>query len=298
MRLMGVLPIIPTPFDASGCADAGGVASLVEYAIRSGASAVVFPGVASEDVYLSPDERSTCLSAAYAAAKSRVPVVAGINSADPDEMIALARSASDLGADAIMAMAIPAMDGCYALWFQRIAKATGGLPIILQNLFRPRGADLSAEEMLQLARDVPAIRYVKEEGVPSGPKVSELVAGCGPDLDAVIGGGGGRYLFEELERGAVATMPALDLVEVHVALVKAYAEGRREAALQLYERTLPLLLIQTPYRMRMTKLILAFRGLIATDIVREPLPEMDQPLKALVREYYARLEDVTGHVCA
>jgi 4-hydroxy-tetrahydrodipicolinate synthase len=139
-----------------------------------------------------------------------------------------------------------------------------------------------------LAGAVPAIRYVKEEGVPSGPTVSRLVSAVGPDLDAVIGGGGARYLLEELDRGAVATMPAIELLSLHVALMTAYQAGRREEAVRLYEQSLPLLLIQAPYRMRLTKLILKHHSLIDTDLVREPLPEMDDTLKKLAIELYTR----------
>jgi 4-hydroxy-tetrahydrodipicolinate synthase len=288
-RLTGVLPIIPTPFSGDGGVDMSGMARLVDYAISAGASALVFPGVASEDIHLDAGERAACLAAVSAAAAGRVPVIAGVNSADPDEMVKLAERAAELGANGIMAMAVPAMGEDRIASFERIATATGGLPIILQNLGKPRGADLSADEMLELAAAIPAVRYVKEEGVPSGPQVSRLVAGSGTYLDGVIGGGGARYLFEELERGAIGTMPALELIEIHVAIVSAHLAGRREDALALYERTLPLLLIQQPYRMRMTKLILAHRGLIAGDAVREPLPEMDAVLKSLVLEFYGRL---------
>lgn len=287
--LTGVFPVVPTPFKGNGDVDVPGMERLVDYAISAGASALVFPGVASEDVHLNADERAACLAAVSAAAAGRVPVIVGVNSADPDEMVKLAERAAGLGANGIMAMAVPAMGEDRIVSFERIATATGGLPIILQNLGKPRGADLSAEEMLELAAAIPAIRYVKEEGIPSGPRVSRLVAGGGTYLDGVIGGGGARYLFEELERGVVGTMPALELIEIHVAIVSAHLAGRREEALALYERTLPLLLIQQPYRMRMTKLILAHRGLIAADTVREPLPEMDAMLKNLVLEFYSRL---------
>lgn len=288
-RLTGVLPIIPTPFSGDGGVDTSGIGRLVDYAISSGASALVFPGVASEDIHLNAEERAAALSTVSAAAAGRVPVIAGVNSADPDEMVRLAARAVELGANGLMAMAVPAMGDDHVAAFERIAAATGGLPIILQNLGKPRGADLSADEMLELAAAIPAIRYVKEEGIPSGPRVSRLVAGGGAHLDGVIGGGGARYLFEELERGAIGTMPALELLEIHVAIVSAHLAGRREEALALYERTLPLLLIQQPYRMRMTKLILQHRGLIAGDTVREPLPEMDAVLKSLVIEFYSRL---------
>jgi 4-hydroxy-tetrahydrodipicolinate synthase len=186
----------------------------------------------------------------------------------------------------IMAMAIPDMGADFASWFKRISDATEGRPIILQNLFAPRGADLSSQDMLELAQAVPAIQYVKEEGIPSGTKVSALVAAVGAELKGVIGGGGARYVFEELERGAVATMPAIELLELHVELLNAYFQHRREDALALYTKSLPLLLIQAPYRMRMTKHILRHKGLIKSDYVREPLPEMDGQLKHLVLELY------------
>lgn len=288
-----VLPVIPTPFDPSGAADVRAVERLVDYALRAGAGALVYPGVASEDVYLTPTERGACLRATIEAAAGRAPVIAGINSSDADEIVALAAQARGVGVDAIMAMAVPAMRDDVVGWFERIAAAADGRPIILQNQQGPRGTDLSAEQMLEVARRVPSVLYVKEETVPSGPRVSELIAGCGQHLDGVIGGGGARYLFEELERGVVATMPAIELLELHVAIFRAYTRGDRATALSLYERSVPLLLIQAPYRMRLTKLILAHRGLIDSDAVRETLPEIDQTLRRLIIEFYERLSAAT-----
>ncbi|MCO5732199.1 dihydrodipicolinate synthase family protein [Rhizobium sp. SSA_523] len=288
VRLEGVLPIIPTPFDQTGAVDSGALRALVEFGVDGGATALVFPGVASEDVHLSAAERRDALMHVVDAAAGRLPIIAGVNSADPEVMVDLARTVADLNVDGVMAMAVPAMGDNLVSWFKRLSDALDGGVIILQNLFAPRGADLSARQMLDLAAAVPAIRYVKEEGVPSGPKVSELVAGCGPNLDGVIGGGGARYLFEELERGAIATMPAIELLELHVALMRAYTSGDRERALTLYTQSLPLLLIQAPYRMRLTKLILKHRQVMATDLVREALPEMDETLKALTLEFYDR----------
>lgn len=287
--LRGVLPIVPTPFGPDGAADEASLRRVTAHAIEAGAAALVYPGVASEDLFLSAEERRACLSVVVSTAAGRVPVIAGVNSADPAEMVDITAMAAASGVDGIMAMAVPAMGEDTGDWFARIARALGAdRPIILQNLFKPRGADLDAAAMLALAAEVPAIRYVKEEGIPSGLKVSRLVAGCGPDLDGVIGGGGARYLLEELDRGAIATMPAIELLELHVALYRAYAAHDRAEALRLYERSLPLLLIQAPFRMRLTKLILKHRGLIACDAVREPLPEMDNELIELALELYER----------
>lgn len=286
--LLGVLPIVPTPFALSGELDLASLRRVVNHAVDAGAAALVYPGVASEDIHLTTHERATCIDVVIQVTGGRVPVIAGVNSADPAEMVSLARGVTAQGADAVMAMAVPAMKDDFSGWFNRIGEAIEGRPIILQNLFAPRGADLSADQMLALAAAVPAIRYVKEEGIPSGPNVSKLVSAVGRDLDGVIGGGGARYLLEELERGAVATMPAIELLSLHVALMAAYQGGRRDDAVRLYEQSLPLLLIQAPYRMRLTKLILKHRGLIETDLVREPLPEMDATLKALAIDLYSR----------
>lgn len=281
----GVLPVIPTPFADDGAVDLESLRRVVNHAIACGINTLVYPGVASEDVQLSVEERTACVQSVTQAAAGRVQVIGGVNSPDAEEMIRLAGLMKEHGVNGIMAMAVPSMnEQGLARCFRAIADAAQGLPIVLQNLFSPRGADLSASEMLELAREVDAIRYVKEEGIPSGPKVSALVAGMGSTLDGVIGGGGARYLFEELERGVLATMPAIELLELHVALMTAYAEGRRDEALDLYERSLPLLLMQAPYRMRLTKFVLKHRGIIATDRVREALPAIDSVSKKLILE--------------
>lgn len=290
-KFKGVLPVIPTPFLETGEVDLDSLKNIVSYAIDCGISACVYPGVASEDIQLSPEERAKCVDVVTTHADGRVKIIAGVNSNESSQMVTLAKQMKSYGVDGIMAMAVPNMaERGFKYWFQAISDATGGLPIILQNLYAPRGADLSALEMLALAADVDAIRYVKEEGIPSGPKVTKMIDSMTNDLDGVIGGGGARYVFEELERGVVASMPAIELLELHVDLLNAYYGGDRGSAFDLYERSLPILLTQAPYRMRLTKLILKHRGIIKTDLVREKLPPLDEKSKALILEMYKKLD--------
>ena len=293
ITLAGVLPVVPTPFSEDGSVDHESLSNVVSYAIGCGVSSLVYPGVASEDIQLSVEERTACVQTVTQSAAGKVTVIGGVNSPDAEEMVALAKFMREQGVDGIMAMAVPSMaEKGFVHWFQSISDATGGLPIVLQNLFAPRGANLDATEMLELSRNVEAIRYVKEEAIPSGPTVSAVVAGMGDALEGVIGGGGARYVFEELERGVIATMPAIELLELHVALLEAYSAGDRDYALELYQRSLPLLLMQAPYRMRLTKLILKNRGIIKTDLVREDLPMLDDVSRALILEMYQSLEPV------
>jgi len=293
-QMVGVLPVVPTPFKEDGGVDLGSLERVVDDAVEQRAFALVYPGVASEDVLLTADERASCLDTVVKTVAGRIPIVAGVNADQPQGMVDYAGALADSGVSAVMAMAIPAMGDEIETWFTRMADALGGKPIILQNLGAPRGADLSPAQMRQLAAKVPSIRYVKEETIPSGQRVSALVEGIGAEFDAVIGGGGARFVFEELERGATATMPAIELLDLHVALVSAFMAGDREHALKLYEASLPLLLLQATYRMRLTKLILKERGLIACDAVREKLPPLDDKHRQLILEYHARARGRIG----
>ena len=82
--------------------------------------------------------------------------------------------------------------------------------------------------------------------------------------------------IDELDRGAVGAMPAVELTDLHVALWRAHAGGHHAEARRLYRLSLPLLVSQAVYRMRLTKHVLAKRGIADAPHVRAPLPGMDE----------------------
>ena len=137
----GVLPVVPTPFKEDGGVDLASLERVVDDAVERRAFALVYPGVASEDVLLTPEERSACLATVVKTVADRIPVVAGVNSDQPQGMVDYARGLADTGVGAVMAMAIPAMGAETEAWFARMADVLDGKPIILQNLGAPRGAD-------------------------------------------------------------------------------------------------------------------------------------------------------------
>ena len=111
----------------------------------------------------------------------------------------------------------------------------------------------------------------------------------GPFLaTAVFGGGGARYIIDELNRGAIGALPAVELTDLHVAIYDAHAAGEIASARQLYRLSLPLLLSQMIYRMRLTKYVLKQRGIVDRLHVRAPLPELDdlarQDIDAMLEE--------------
>ncbi|MGO4318358.1 dihydrodipicolinate synthase family protein [Agrobacterium sp. MCAB5] len=276
--LKGILPVLPTPFLADGGIDEAGMKRLVVFALDKGVDGVVFPGFASEVETLNAAERAALLKIVVDVVAGRVPVVAGASAADWRDVVEHGRAASALGIRHLMVQ-VPKSVGTDAPalieFLGRIVEALPEVEIILQNAPAPRGSDLSPQAIVEIVRALPQVTYVKEETLPAGPAISHIVAHAPSTLKGVIGGGGARYILDEYARGATAAMPALEIAEEHVAIDRALVAGRQEEARRIYVRTLPLLVLQAVYRMRLTKYVLARRGVIEGVGVRAPTPELD-----------------------
>lgn len=292
--ITGVFPVLPTPFDAAGAPDATGLATLVRYLLRSGVDGMTFPGVASEVATLSESERAELTALVIREVAGRVPVVAGVSSNDPAVTLRLARLAAEQGAAALM-VAAPAglkTSAEQIAHFQALAAAVPGTALMLQNVPPPAGAGLDPAVLLEILAAVPQIRYIKEEALPSGQRLTEVLARAPASLLGVLGGAGGRYITDELRRGACGTMPAIELAEVHVRLFAAHRAGDAAAVRQLFTRMLPVLNIQAVFRWSLTKHVLHSRGLIRHTGQRTAGPLLDAMDRQDVDAFMADLADL------
>ncbi len=267
---------------------------IVDFVIEAGAHGVVFPGVASEFNFLSVAERQRLSALVSERVGGRVPIVVGASAESIEDVIALAQTGVDNGASAAMIMApagLGSEPGPIINFFQRIAQATS-VHIILQNAPPPVGAGLSVEALSNIVSAVPNIRYIKEETLPSGQRITLLLDAAPDHLLGIMGGGGARYVVDEFNRGACGAMPACELTDIHVALYQAHQAGELAQARQLYNRTLPLLLFQAVFRMRMTKEVLRRRGIISHAGLRAPLPELDDQDKRELKTMLAEVDDL------
>ncbi len=270
--------MLPTPYLADGNVDLDAMESVAQFCVDAGASALVFPGVASEFNFLSSDERMALMRVVCGVAKGRLPVVCSGGAGEASAIGADILKSQQLGAEAAMVL-IPQQfqndeDGALRFILSVIENAPG-VDIVLQNAPNPVGAGLSAPALMRIVEATDAIRYVKEETLPSGPKITELRISAPKHLRGIIGGGGARYVIDEMNRGAVAAMPAAEITDIHVEMWNAYKRGDEAKARELYRESLPLLIIQLIYRMRLTKSVLTKRGIFNNSIVRAPLPEFD-----------------------
>lgn len=276
-RLEGVYPIVATPFRPDGAPDMGDLARLVDWIVRAGADGIVFPGVASEFETLEEDERRALVEAVAKANAGRVPYVVGVSSADAATSASLALHANSAGAAAVMAMLPPALKDAPDAqidYYRRIAAA--GVPIILQNAPPPAGCGLAPERAAAIVGEVPGVAYVKEETLPCGQRITKLVALAPKGLRGVFGGAGGRYITDELARGACGTMPACELADLHVKQFAAHRAGDAKGVRRWFDRMLPLLNFQAVFRMAMTKEVLKRRGVIRSTHVRAAGPRLDE----------------------
>src|SRR5680860_1598213 len=115
------------------------------------------------------------------------------------------------------------------------------LPLILQNAPPPLGSAYGPDAIKDLVAKVPQIRYVKEETSPGGQRITRLLDDPPAALAGVFGGAGGRFIMDELNRGAIGAMPASEITEVHVRIFELYRQGDVADARALYNRSLPLL---------------------------------------------------------
>ena len=277
--IKGILPVIPTLFTDDDSVDPGALRSVVRFALDAGAHGVVFPGVASEYNFLSDEERGGLMSVVFDEVGGRVPIIGGASASTSEEAIVAGQHAKDHGINHLMIMA-PSELGqdldAHREFFARITAELTDVEVILQNAPSPIGAGLNADAIASLVEANPAITYTKEETLPSGPMITVLREREILQLKGVLGGGGARYLIDELNRGALGALPAVELTDLHVAIYEAHMAGDFDRARELYRYSLPLLGCQMIYRMRLTKYVLKQRGITDSLHVRAPLPELDE----------------------
>lgn len=147
----------------SGDIDFKALEALVEWHVTAGTDAIVAMGTTGESATLDPTEHLEVVRRIIAAARGRVPVIAGTGANSTREAIDLTAEAQRLGADAGLSVTPyynrPPQEGLYQ-HFKAIAEAVD-LPMVLYNVPSRTGCDMLPETVARLAQ-VPGIVGVKE----------------------------------------------------------------------------------------------------------------------------------------
>lgn len=267
----GVYAIPPTPFDQTGALDEDSLRRVVGFCVTSGAHGVVTPVNASEFTTLADDERRRVVEVAAEVIAGRVPLVAGVTSTSVEQALALADHARRSGASAVIAMPpfpYTATPSFIVDYYTAIAK-TAQLPVWVQNHMPPVGTPMGVSTLLALL-DIDGVQYIKEECKHAGHLMTEIRALANGKLVGLMGGRAGRHLLNEFRRGSDGTMPACEIVDLHVALWDNLERGDVVRARDLYEAMLPLLTMEDEYGVAVYKQVLHQRGIIQSAFVRQP----------------------------
>jgi 4-hydroxy-tetrahydrodipicolinate synthase len=143
-----------TPMSADGNVDTEALVRLVDRQIELGSHGLVPVGTTGESPVLSTDEQYRVVEVVVAAARGRVPVIAGCGSNNTAQALALHRHAFDAGANAALHVTgyynRPSQEGIFR-HFESLASANN-LPIIVYNIPARAVVDIEVETMVRLSK--------------------------------------------------------------------------------------------------------------------------------------------------
>ncbi len=273
----GVFPILVTPFDDQGNLDLESFDRTVRFMADIGVNGVTIIGVLGESNRMLDAEREQLIKTAVDAAGGRIPVIVGTSYSGTRATRELSRMAESLGAAGVMVTpsreSVPNEDRIFE-FFQQVAEGIS-IPIVVQDHPASTQVHMSVPLILRLVREIPLVACIKEEAVPTPPRITALLNGIGDRAVTILTGLGALYGAFDLARGAHGFMTGFAFPEVLLALVRCAKNKDFDTVHDIYHRYLPLIVYEQQPGVAIRKEIFRLRGLIASSYVRHPGAHID-----------------------
>lgn len=292
----GIHPIVPTAFRDDGSFDAGSQRRLVDYLVGIGVHGVAILGFLGEAHKLTEGERREVIEAVIDQAAGRLKVLVGVRALGTAGAVAQAREARELGADAVFAAPLTVQNDNALFTYYRELAEQSEIDVMIHDFPENFTTILSPDLIGRLANEVPGIVGIKLEEPPVLVKTSQVLE-LAPQL-AVLGGLGGVYFLEELQRGAVGIMTGFAYSEVLLEIWQLYTSGDHEGAARVFDHYCPLLRYEFQPKMGLPfrKHVFMKRGIFASDYSRTPGLKLDarsrDELEATIRRVGLNLDEV------
>jgi 2-keto-3-deoxy-L-arabinonate dehydratase len=172
-------------------------------------------------------------------------------------------------------------------YFQSVAE---GLDIDIMVQDAPMSpTPLSVELLADLAGEIANVRHAKIEVPRTAAKVRALVAATGENLPGVYDGEEAITLIPDLDAGVVATMSSAVIPEVLAGIVADFHAGRRDRAVEEWERVLPLIHYENRQcGLAAAKHLLYRGGVIGSSRCRAPFPDLAPVVAAELEQLATR----------
>lgn len=279
----GSFTALITPFDGDSV-DYDAFTRLVEFQIQSGTHGLVPVGTTGESPTLSHEEHERVVETCIAAAKGRVPVVAGAGSNSTKEAIDLARHAEKAGATAVLVVTPyynkPTQEGLYQ-HFKAINDAIT-IPIIIYNIPSRSVIDMSVATMVRLFK-LPNIAGVKD-ATASPVRMSQQRLALGEEFNQLSGEDATALAFMAHGGHGCISVTSNAAPKLCAEFQRACLSGDFRKALELHDLLMPLheaLFVETnpgPVKYAVSRLGLCKPG------TRLPLAPISDQTKAIVDE--------------
>ncbi|AUT76684.1 dihydrodipicolinate synthase family protein [Paraburkholderia hospita] len=294
-RYQGVFPVAPTIFTEDGALDLDGQRRCLDFMIDAGSQGICIHANYSEQFALGDDERETLTRLTLEHVAGRVPVI--VTTSHFSAGICAERNCQAQALGAAMVMVMPPYHGATfrvseAQIHAFFAEVAAGLriPLMIQDALAS-GTTLSVPFLVKLAREIDAVSYVKIETSGAASKLRALIALGGDAIEGPWDGEEGITLLADLNAGAKGAMTGGGYPDGIRRITDAHFAGRREEAIEQYERWLPLINYENRQSGFLTaKALLKAGGVIACDRPRAPWPGLHPQVHAGLLETARRLD--------
>ena len=291
----GVFPVAPTIFTEQGELDLDGQRRCLDFMIDAGSNGICILANFSEQFVLGDDERSVLMHTALEHIAGRVPVIVTTSHFSSRICAQRSRAAQDAGAAIVMVM--PPYHGATFRVGERgiheffsVVSDAIDIPIMIQDA-PVAGTPLSAPFLARMAKEIANVSYFKVEVPQAANKLRELIELGGAHIVGPWDGEEAITLMADLDAGATGAMTGAGFPDGIRSIVDAYAAGDTELAAAQYQKWLPLINYENRQGGLATcKALMKEGGIIHSDAVRHPLPQMHPATRAGLLQIARRVD--------
>ena len=292
----GVYIISATPFRDDGRIDTASTDRLIDFYNESGVDGITILGMMGEAPKLDAAEAQSFVKQVVGRARA-LPVIVGISAPGFAAMRALALSSMDAGASGVM-LAPPGTvktdDQIVNYYADAVSAFGASIPFVIQDYPLSTGVVMATSVIERIVTNHPSCVMLKHEDWPGLEKISAVrkaqTDGRMRHI-SILTGNGGLFLDFEMSRGADGAMTGYAFPEMLVGVCRLTAQGKRDAAHDLFDAHLPLVRYeqQPGAGLAVRKYVLKRRGIIASDAQRKPGGALSAAARAEVDYLLARL---------